>query len=79
MFHQQIDRNIKAYVNDLLIKSRTVGTFIKYFKKVFRVLQDSRMTLNMEKCVFGVKFRKFFEYMISPRGIEANFDKIKAI
>ena len=37
------------------------------------------MKLNPSKCVFGVSSGKFLGFMVSYRGIEANFDKIQAI
>ncbi|XP_027075861.2 uncharacterized protein [Coffea arabica] len=37
------------------------------------------MKLNPKKCVFGVTSGKFFGYLVSHRGIEANPDKVKAI
>ena len=37
------------------------------------------MKLNPTKCVFAISSRKFFGFMISQRGIDANPDKIKAI
>ena len=37
------------------------------------------MKLNPSKCAFGVSSRKFLEFMVSYRGIEANPDKIQAI
>ena len=37
------------------------------------------MKLNPTKSVFAISSRKFFGFMISQRGIDANPDKIKAI
>ena len=37
------------------------------------------MKLNPTKCAFGVASRKFFRFLISQHGIEANPEKIKAI
>jgi len=37
------------------------------------------MKLNPNKCAFGVSLGKFFRFMVSHRGIEANLDKIHAI
>lgn len=68
MFHQQIDKNMKTYVYDLLIKSWTIDSFIDYLKKVFVILQGSRIWLNPKKCVFGVQSRNLSGYMISSRG-----------
>ena len=37
------------------------------------------MCLNASKCSFGVSSGKFLGYMVTHRGIEVNFDQIKAI
>ena len=37
------------------------------------------MRLNASKCSFGVSSGKFLGYMVTHRGIEVNFDQIKAI
>lgn len=37
------------------------------------------MKLNLSKCAFGVWVRKFFRFMVSQQGIEANPEKVKAI
>ena len=36
------------------------------------------MKLNLSKCTFEVSSRKFFGFMVSHWGIEANPDKIQA-
>lgn len=78
-FHQQIDKNIEAYDDELPVKSRTIDTFIVDLKEVFQVLQSSRMMLNPEKCIFSMKFGKFLGHMVSFWGIKNNLDKDKAI
>lgn len=37
------------------------------------------MKINPNKCTFGVASAKFLGYIISPRGIEANPEKIHAV
>lgn len=37
------------------------------------------MRLNTEKCVFDVSMGKFLGFMLTTRGIEANFDKCTTI
>ncbi|KAL8161594.1 hypothetical protein V2J09_013083 [Rumex salicifolius] len=37
------------------------------------------MSLNPEKCVFGVKARKFLGFLISSRGIDVNPGKVKVV
>lgn len=51
LFHNQIDRNMEDYVNDLLVKSWTVDSFISDLREVFEVLWDSHMMLNPKKYV----------------------------
>nr|XP_027067493.1 uncharacterized protein LOC113693115 [Coffea arabica] len=76
---QCIDRNVEAYVDDILVKSLTTSSFLSDVREVFGVLRDLRMKLNSKKCVFGVTSKKFLGYLVSHRGIEANPDKVKAI
>ena len=44
--HDQIGRNVHAYVDDIVVKSRQ--------KETFNNLQVDKMMLNPAKCVFGV-------------------------
>jgi hypothetical protein len=37
------------------------------------------MMLNPDKCSLGVSSGKLLGYLVSPRGIEANLKKVKAI
>ena len=43
------------------------------------MLREHKLRLNASKCSFGVNLGKFLGYMITYRGIEVNFDQIKAI
>jgi hypothetical protein len=46
---------------------------------VFAHLQQFRINLNPEKCIFGVPNGKLLGFIISEWGIEANLEKITAI
>jgi hypothetical protein len=48
-------------------------------KAAFDLMRKYNMRLNPEKCAFGVASGKFLGYMVTPRGIEANPDKVTAI
>lgn len=37
------------------------------------------MKLNPKKCVFGVRSRKLFGYVVTERGIKANLEKVQAL
>ena len=79
MFHDQIGRNVKVYVDDMLVKSKKEDSHLDDLGETFRMLRKYQMKLNPSKCAFGVYSGKFLGFMVSHRGIEANLDKIKAI
>ena len=77
--HDQIGRNVHAYVDDIVVKSRKEETLIRDLKETFDNLRVYKMMLNPAKCVFGVPVGKHLGFLVSNRGIEANPEKIKAI
>ena len=78
-FHPQIGRNVKVYVDDMLVKSQDEGKHLDDLQETFDTLRQYNMRLNPSKCAFGVSTRKFLGFMVSHRGIEANPDKIQVI
>ncbi|XP_030963880.1 uncharacterized protein LOC115985046 [Quercus lobata] len=79
MFRPQIRRNVEVYVDDMLVKSQDEGRHLDDLQETFETLRQYHMKLNPSKCAFGVSSGKFFGFMVSHRGIEANPDKIRAI
>jgi hypothetical protein len=75
----QIGRNVHAYMDDVVVKTRQSGTLLDDLKETFANLRRYRMKLNPEKCTFGVPAGQLLGYIVSQRGIEANHSKIKAI
>src|ERR1700731_3762635 len=78
-FHDQIGRNIEAYVDDLVVKSKKKEDLIPDLLETFNSLRRNQIMLNPEKCSFGVDAGKLLGFLVSQRGIEANPEKIKAI
>ena len=79
MFRKQIERNMEAYVNDILVKSKEKLAHLEDLKEMFATLRQHQMKLNPSKCAFGVASGKFLRFMVSQRGIEANPEKVQAI
>jgi hypothetical protein len=75
----QIGRNVKAYIDDIVVKLEKHGDLINDLKETFDNLRKYKMILNPNKCVFGVSSRKLIGYMVSSRGIDANPTKVEAI
>ena len=79
MFGDLRGTTVEAYVDDMVIKSKTPEEHPGDLAKVFSIFNKYKMKLNPEKCIFAVKEGKFLGHMVSGRGIEANPEKIKAI
>ena len=76
MFVQQIEHNVKVYIDNMLIKSREEDHHLSDLREMFEILCLYGMKLNPSKCVFGVSSGKFLSFMVSQRGVEANPNKI---
>jgi hypothetical protein len=75
----KIGRNVHAYVDDVVVKTKQSDMLLDDLKETFANLRCYRMKLNPEKCTFGVPAGHLLGYIISQRRIEANPSKIKAI
>ena len=70
---------MEVYVDNMLIKSKTVANHVAHLSDTFAILQKYRMKLNLLKYAFGVASGKFLDFMVNHRGIEANMKKIQAL
>jgi hypothetical protein len=61
----QIGRNINAYIDDVVVKSKKCGDLLDDIKETFDNLRKYKMMLNPKKCVFSVSSRKLLVYMVS--------------
>jgi hypothetical protein len=75
----QIGRNIKAYINDIVVKLEKHGDLLDDLKETFDNMRKFKMMLNPKKCIFGVSSGKLLGYMVSSRGIDANSKKVEVI
>jgi dsDNA-binding SOS-regulon protein len=78
-FKRQLNKNVEAYVDDVVIKTRNSDMLIADLEETFASLREYRWKLNPNKCVFGILSRKLLGFIISHRGIEANPEKISTI
>ena len=60
---------MKAYIDDMVVKSKEVSKHLKDLKDVFLVLRKHKLRLNASKCSFGVNSGKFLGYMITYQGV----------
>jgi hypothetical protein len=50
----QMQMNVFAYVDDIVVASRKKETWIQDLTKTFSNMRRMQLKLNPEKCVFGV-------------------------
>ena len=79
MFEPQLGKNVKVYIDDMVVKSKLVSKHIMDLISIFEILREHKLRLNASKCSFGLGSGKFLGYMVTHRGIEVNPDQIKAI
>ena len=79
MFEPQLGKNVKIYIDDMVVKSKLVSEHIMDLTSIFEILREHKLHLNVSKCSFGVGLGKFLGYMMTYRGIEVNPDQIKVI
>jgi hypothetical protein len=75
----QIVRNIKVYIDDVILKSKKHGDLLDDLKETFNNLRKYKMILNPKKYVFSISLGKLISYMISARGINTNLKKVDTI
>jgi hypothetical protein len=79
VLENQIGRNIEAYIDDIVVKSKKHGDLLDDLKETFNNLRKYKMMLNPKKYVFDMSLGKLLGYMVSFRGIDANPTKVKVI
>ncbi|KAK8954142.1 hypothetical protein KSP39_PZI002328 [Platanthera zijinensis] len=79
IFREQKGRNLEVYADDLMVKSRDLGSHVLDLQETFATVRKYKMRLNPLKCVFGASTGKFLGHLLTPAGVEPNPDKVKAI
>jgi hypothetical protein len=75
----QTGRNVEAYIDDVVVKSKKREDLLDDLKETFDNLRKYKMMINPNKCVFVVLSGKLPGYMVSARGINANLKKVEVI
>ena len=71
--------NIIAYIDDLLIHSRTWEEHVQHLAAAFQILEEHNLKVNLEKCEFGRDSVNYLGHVISEQGATPGHDKTEAI
>ena len=65
IFEPQLGKNIKVYIDDMVVKSKVVSKHVGDLENIFEILRKHKLCLNASKCSFGVGSSKFLGYMVT--------------
>ena len=68
-----------AYLNDIIIFSKTLQEHLSHIMKVFKKLQSTKLSIKMSKCNFFSKEIQYLEHILSTAGIQSLPSKTHAI
>ena len=72
-------RVVVAYLDDILIYSKSREDHIVYLQKVFETLRTQKLYGKKEKCSFLAEKVMFLRYDVSKNGVSVDQSKIYAI
>lgn len=79
LFYDMIHKEIEVYVDNMIAKSQIEEEHLVHLQKLFAILRNFILRLNLNKCTFGVRFGKLLGSIVRQHEIEVDPDKVKAI
>ena len=68
-----------AYLDNILVYSKTDKEYEIYIKKVLQALQQAELQLKIEKCKFYVQEIEFLGYIITPGRLQIDLAKVATV
>ena len=79
IFHDLIDILVEVYIDDMVVKSKTVEGHLEDLKKVLERTRRFGLRMNPKKCAFGVTFGQFLGCLVHERGIKIGLKSQEAV
>ncbi|KAF6767282.1 reverse transcriptase, partial [Kalmanozyma brasiliensis GHG001] len=70
---------VVVYLDDFLIFSNTEEEHVAHVREVLKRLREHRLFAKLSKCSFHTDTVEFLGYIITPRGIEMDQEKVRTI
>ena len=74
-----LHRFVQAYLDDILIYSKTLKEHHSYVRQVLQCLQEAGLQADIDKCKFHVQETKFLGLIVSTKDIQMDPHKVSAI
>ena len=78
-FPHLLHRIMEIYIDDLLTWAQDVDQLCENLQQIFDALRKVNMTLNPDKCEFGMSEVEFVGHLIDESGITFTEDKLKQV
>ena len=62
-FKDQVQRNLEVYVDNMLIKSRSLDNHLVKLEENFIVMQKNMVKINLAKFLLGIMAKNFLRFM----------------
>ncbi|KAM2547431.1 hypothetical protein TB1_018740 [Malus domestica] len=72
IFNDMLQKNVKCYVDDVVVKIKKRSYHVKDLRIVFERLRKYNFKMNPLKCAFGVTSGMFLGFIIKHHGIEVD-------
>ena len=79
IFHDMMHKEMKDYVDDIVVKSKTRTGHLQILEQVFERCRKYKLHMNPMKCAFGVSVGKFLRFLVHHRGISVDPAKATTI
>ncbi|KAK3521344.1 hypothetical protein QTP70_003454 [Hemibagrus guttatus] len=79
VFRDLLGRGVIAYIDDILVYSTSMEEHVCQVREVLARLQHFHLFVKLEKCEFHRTTVTFLGYVISPRGVEMDTNKVRAV
>jgi RNase H-like domain found in reverse transcriptase/Reverse transcriptase (RNA-dependent DNA polymerase) len=79
VLHEFLDKFASAYLDDIIIYSRSRKVHREHVRKVLQALQKAGLQIDINKCEFTVQETKYLGLIITNEGIKMDPQKVKAI
>ncbi len=76
---QYLDRFVIAYLDDIMIYSKTLKEHVSHVFKVLECLNKRNLHLKSKKCEFHQEEVDFLEFVVERHGVRMNSKKLRAI
>ena len=79
IFHEIIGKIVEIYIDDVVVKSKGHQEYLADLRKALECTRKHGLTMNPNKCAFGVSAGQFLGFMVHERGIEISQKTITTI